>query len=105
MSRRWRTLVPWRAAEFGEVWQQFGLQTYRRQTEAPEQRLDSQTVLPVLMQPKPNITLSLFVGVLSCAVTAVSCIQIQKGLTVLLTSSQFGLCSGLKPTEVWRVLE
>lgn len=56
MSRRWCTLAPGRAAEFGEEWQQFSLQTYRRQTEAPEQRLSSQTVLLVLIRPKTNIT-------------------------------------------------
>lgn len=52
VSRRWCTLVPGRAADFGEVWQQVSLQTYGRQTEAPEQRLSSQTVFLVLMQPK-----------------------------------------------------
>lgn len=55
MSRRWCTLVPRGAAEFREVWQQFSLQTYRRQTEVPEQRLSSQTVLLMLIQPKTNI--------------------------------------------------
>ena len=42
------TLVPHGVGEFGKVWQQFSLEADLCQTEAPEQALSSQAVLPVL---------------------------------------------------------
>lgn len=44
------TLVPHGVGELGQVWQQFSLEADWCQTEAPEQALSSQAVLPVLTE-------------------------------------------------------